>query len=313
MKNKGFTLVELLAVIMILGIIALIMTPIFTDVIKRNRTKAYEISAKEYIKEIETKLEKLELINPVNYTDCIVVSKTNKLTCGEDTIELNYEGNSPTSGTIKLEGLSVVSATLAFENDNVILFDGKNFQVGKNDEIYTITFDPMGGTISQPTKQISKGSTYGDLPIPKKDGYIFKGWYMNLVKVLKFDNYEINSSTGIPKTTTSTSYGSTLDLVPVKGGTKFYSNVSICGIYTFNENQQFIKRENNYTKTITISNNAKYMRIELATINLSVYLSTLIITDNEDNLTYNNVQNKITSSMKTANNSHTLYAAWEAK
>lgn len=44
-------------------------------------------------------------------------------------------------------------------------------------ETYTITFDPAGGTVSQTTKAITYGGTYGALPTPVRDGYVFEGWY----------------------------------------------------------------------------------------------------------------------------------------
>ncbi len=50
----------------------------------------------------------------------------------------------------------------------------------------TVTFDPDGGTIPEgrfwtgsgntATKEVTKGLTYGDLPVPTKEGYTFKGW-----------------------------------------------------------------------------------------------------------------------------------------
>lgn len=42
---------------------------------------------------------------------------------------------------------------------------------------YTITFDANGGTIDTTSKQVTNGSTYGDLPTPKKEYYTFLGWY----------------------------------------------------------------------------------------------------------------------------------------
>ena len=44
---------------------------------------------------------------------------------------------------------------------------------------YTLTFDPngQGGTVSPTTKSVTYDSTYGDLPIPTRAGYIFIGWY----------------------------------------------------------------------------------------------------------------------------------------
>ena len=42
---------------------------------------------------------------------------------------------------------------------------------------YTVTFNPTGGTVSETTKSVTYDSTYGDLPIPTRAGYIFIGWY----------------------------------------------------------------------------------------------------------------------------------------
>ena len=48
MKQKGFTLVELLAVIVILAIIALIATPIILGIIKDTKEKANQRSLEMY-------------------------------------------------------------------------------------------------------------------------------------------------------------------------------------------------------------------------------------------------------------------------
>lgn len=42
---------------------------------------------------------------------------------------------------------------------------------------YTITFNPNGGTVNTPSKQVAYGSAYGTLPKPVRAGYTFKGWY----------------------------------------------------------------------------------------------------------------------------------------
>ena len=53
MKKKGFTLVELLAVIVILAIIALIATPIILGVIEKSKKGATENSALGYTEAVE--------------------------------------------------------------------------------------------------------------------------------------------------------------------------------------------------------------------------------------------------------------------
>lgn len=41
---------------------------------------------------------------------------------------------------------------------------------------YVVTFDPNGGTVSQTTKEVSYHDAYGELPVPTREGYTFKGW-----------------------------------------------------------------------------------------------------------------------------------------
>jgi prepilin-type N-terminal cleavage/methylation domain-containing protein len=57
MKNeKGFTLVELLAVIVILGILMVIAIPAVSNYINDSRKNVYISTAKEYVKEAEKKI-----------------------------------------------------------------------------------------------------------------------------------------------------------------------------------------------------------------------------------------------------------------
>ena len=44
-------------------------------------------------------------------------------------------------------------------------------------ESYTLTLDANGGSVSTTTKNVTYGSTYGDLPTPTRTGYTFNGWY----------------------------------------------------------------------------------------------------------------------------------------
>ena len=41
---------------------------------------------------------------------------------------------------------------------------------------YIVTFDPDGGTLSQTSKEVSYHEPYGELPVPTREGYTFKGW-----------------------------------------------------------------------------------------------------------------------------------------
>ena len=44
---------------------------------------------------------------------------------------------------------------------------------------YTVKFDANGGSVSYKSKTVTFGNKYGELPIPKKEGYTFLGWGAN--------------------------------------------------------------------------------------------------------------------------------------
>ena len=43
-----------------------------------------------------------------------------------------------------------------------------------------VSFDPTGGTVSETSKLVTNGSTYGTLKSPTRSGYSFGGWYSNI-------------------------------------------------------------------------------------------------------------------------------------
>lgn len=47
----------------------------------------------------------------------------------------------------------------------------------KDPNSHTVSFNANGGTVSQRSKIVTVGESYGDLPIPSRDGYTFEGWY----------------------------------------------------------------------------------------------------------------------------------------
>ena len=95
MKKKGFTLVELLAVIVILAVIALIATPTILGVIEKAKKEAAEQSAYGYIDAIEKQILINETSNSkeqikdgiYNVSDLEVSYKGEKIKYGQVTIE----------------------------------------------------------------------------------------------------------------------------------------------------------------------------------------------------------------------------------
>ena len=95
MKKKGFTLVELLAVIVILAVIALIATPTILGVIEKSRKGAANSSALGYI----DALEKQIAINEMDTDKTSISDGTYHV--GE--IDISYKGKGPVDGNYVIE------------------------------------------------------------------------------------------------------------------------------------------------------------------------------------------------------------------
>lgn len=46
-----------------------------------------------------------------------------------------------------------------------------------NDNVVVVTFQANGGTVDPSNRELVKGTTYGGLPLPTRNGYSFVGWY----------------------------------------------------------------------------------------------------------------------------------------
>lgn len=125
MKNnkKGFTLVELLAVIVILAIIALIATPIILNVIDDAKTNAAKNSAYGYIDALEKAnaqdMLSSESINVLS--GAYTIASDGTLTYSEKPVSVKFKGTKPTGGTLTYaDGKLTANST--------ITVDGKTFK-----------------------------------------------------------------------------------------------------------------------------------------------------------------------------------------
>ena len=114
MKNKGrgFTLVELLAVIVILAIILVIAIPKITDTIKNSKIASFESSAKTIAAQAEKKKMENEILEDAGSINCSDVVKLNDTDYGNCSI--SFDGNTAKVtlvGKGKFEGLQVINGT----------------------------------------------------------------------------------------------------------------------------------------------------------------------------------------------------------
>lgn len=135
MKNKkGFTLVELLAVIAILGAIALITTPVIVGIITDSKESTNRVSATNYIRAVDTAIRTEVMDNSSienGYYEigedgniCINGIKNGK--CNGKKLKIGAKGNRPIKGNITIEDDEVARATVVFDKFTVELnYDGE--------------------------------------------------------------------------------------------------------------------------------------------------------------------------------------------
>ena len=98
-KNKGFTLVELLAVIVILALIALIATPIILNVINDAKKQAAKDSAYGYMDAVEKYIVSSELEDESIQDGTYRVEDLNK--------KISVKGSTPDNGNIEIKNKEV--------------------------------------------------------------------------------------------------------------------------------------------------------------------------------------------------------------
>jgi len=116
LNRRAFTLMELLAVIVVLAIIATITTPIILDTINNTKESTQKTSAEMYLNAVEQAIAKENLKGKFNPSTCII-QNTGNIKCDGETneIEIKVAGNKPASGTINLKEEKII----AYKNINI--------------------------------------------------------------------------------------------------------------------------------------------------------------------------------------------------
>ena len=159
MKKRGFTLVELLAVIVILAIIALIATPIILGVIEKAKKGAAESSALGYVDAVEKQIA-------INLLD---EDATNDIKDRAYSVEeLKYlgvtvKGTVPSNGTIEIKNGEVKNYILGI--DGYAVENGKATKPSntkKYENEYDVYYNPVSGEKCSASDAISTtGQTTG--------------------------------------------------------------------------------------------------------------------------------------------------------
>ena len=152
-KNKGFTLVELLAVIVILALVALIATPIILNVINDAKKQAAKDSAYGYMDAVEKYIVSSELedksINDGPYS----VEELNNM-------GVSVKGSTPDNGNIEIESGSVKSYDIGI--DGYVVSNGEVKKASTTKEIKNGTavyYNPVSGEKCKSSEAVSTTGT----------------------------------------------------------------------------------------------------------------------------------------------------------
>ena len=112
-KKKGFTLVELLAVIVILAVILIIAVPRISEVINNSKKASFEATAKTIASQAEKKYMENEVLGNTGSFECSDVVKINTSDYASCTITFDTNGNATVTlnGSGKFAGLTIKNAT----------------------------------------------------------------------------------------------------------------------------------------------------------------------------------------------------------
>ena len=258
-KNKGFTLVELLAVIVILALIALIATPIILNVINDAKKQAAKDSAYGYMDAVEKYIVSSELEDKSIKDGTYSVEELNSM-------GVSVKGSTPDNGNIEIKNSSVKSYDIGI--DGYVVINGEVAKVSTTKSFKNGTavyYNPETG--NKCSKEAAKSTTGTRSGCMK--WYVFNDKEGNATVNVILDhnttarvawnstgsNSEMKEAADTLKTDTST-WKNTARLITANEIAK------ITGHPTFDaskENQKYFYLDsNNQTQTANASNKSKY-------------------------------------------------------
>ena len=189
-NSKAFTLIELLAVIVILAIIALIATPIVLSIINESKENARLRSAEMYLNAVEQSVS-IEKMNNTNFKPNSCEIEKGNLNCegyDKNPIKVEVNGEVPESGSITFENGKIKDVTLTYSNGKTVVKNNESNLVYKTSACTLI--DKDGDNVASLSDEIECAGEY--FHVMENDG---KTISMLAKYNLDVGNYNTSSST----------------------------------------------------------------------------------------------------------------------
>ena len=224
-KKRGFTLVELLAVIVILAVILIIAMPKISDVIKNSKEASLETTAKLIASQAEKKYTENQVLDGSSSIKCSDVAKISNADYESCSISFDDKGNAKVSivGKGKFEGMAVCNAnknSASISSDcatNASYFTYKDTSVIHSAEIVDVDKckafmqNPVGCTETQANTFCTTGSltinnqtlTVNDLALEvstlEGEGYSYEtvGLKVDATEGISITGYNIEGGTDV--------------------------------------------------------------------------------------------------------------------
>ena len=194
MKKKGFTLVELLGVLVVLSIILVVTIPVIINTLKNTDTNKQKDHEKNILSSAELYIEKKRSAFPS--------------LDGDNGYAVLKVGDLINAGYLK-------KAEYVDESDNYIGICKKQDQTldfiypyeGKlcGDDVVLVNLDPNGGYLDYKQLVYKQGSTYGTLPTPeiKRSNHTFVGWHGKNMATINWRQGDWNNTTNMRRVSTN--------------------------------------------------------------------------------------------------------------
>ena len=343
MNRRGFTLIEVLAVIVVLGLLVVIIAPVVNNLLGDSEDALYNKQVDSIVKASKKYMvEHSELLPDIYDSSALYVRDL----ISNGAIDKDKVINPKTKE--EMNGCVVINYNKEFNQYDY------NY---RDDCSITITFDPEGGSVDTESKTVMIGSTYGELPTPTRSGYTFKGWrgknmlgfesrsiitlssgYSNTSQrsftgngifigitannyyyrphILNYDIDVVNNSVSVLSKGSGYGIGFDLEILPNTQYTVSQATTSIIRIAQYSEDGTFISWNNHVEEvnsdTITAASNAHWLTfvaagradVQFETVNVQIEKGGTATS-------YEPYQEFDEDTIVTKGSNYTLHAIWE--